>query len=217
MKGKRFFSGIRMAEPPMTSELFSEGVNHQRLMRDIVAFDIETFSLYGFPNDARDPVVGFSLVVPLVKPGVLSLSVIGEASLEQGLLHLLRNLLLCFRGAYLLSYNGAEFDLEYVIKRGRTHGLDFDDVFAELRHIDVYQLVKWLDIKLPRYSQKFIERQLGIRRAIHYVSGSSYHMFYREFLEGGNLAPMFYNIEDSFGCLRIASAILKLLKRHRGR
>ena len=215
MSAKHFFSRTDMDKPPMTLSLFSEGAHQPKLMRDIIAFDIETFSPCGFPHDAGDPVVNFSLVVPLVRQGVLSLSVIGEPSLEYGLLYLLRHLLQCFRGAYLLTYNGAKFDLEYVVKRGKKYGLDFNSIFVHLHHVDVYQLLKWLNVRLPRYDQKFVERLLGIRRLVRRISGSSYHIFYRKFLKGGNLEPMFYNIEDSFGCLRIASAISKLLKGKR--
>jgi len=212
--GKGFFSRTGKNKPPMTFGFLFEGV-HTKLMNGLVAFDIETFSPDGFPNDIEDPIVNFSLVFPLVKGGVLALSVIAEPSLEKEILNLLRRLLLSFRGTYLLTYNGTKFDLEYVARRGEIYGFNFESVFSDFWHIDVYQLIRWLNIRLPRYNQKAVERFLGIPRAVRHVSGSSYHLFYGKFLRGGSLEPMFYNIEDSFGCLRISSALLKFLERRR--
>lgn len=193
----------------MTLNYFFEGANSSKLIDDFVAFDIETFSSNGFPFKAEDPVVDFSFVIPLGKGGVLSLSVIAEPSLENGLLLLLHQLLLSFRDAIFFTYNGSKFDFKYVAKRGEMYGLNFEEVFADIYHIDVYRLIRWLDIKFPKYSQKSIERYLGIPRVIQHVSGMNYHLFYEEFLKVGSLTPLFYNIEDSFGCLRIASAILR--------
>jgi uncharacterized protein YprB with RNaseH-like and TPR domain len=59
-----------------------------------------------------------------------------------------------------------------------------------------------LGFKLPSYGQKSIERLLGIRREIRGINGATYHS-YKAFLETGNLKPLFYNIEDSIGCLKI--------------
>ena len=213
MKDKSFFPEMSERKPPMTLSYFSEGVNGSKIFGDLIAFDIETFSPNGFPYNAEDPVVNLSLVVPLAKNGILSLSVIGEPSIENFTLFWLHELLRNFKGAYLLTYNGTRFDIEYITQRGRIYDLNFEDVFANLWHIDVYQMLKWLNIKLPRYNQKFVEKCLGIRRVVHYVTGQSYHLFYREFLKNGTLAPMFYNIEDSFGCLKIANGILRLLNR----
>lgn len=213
MKDESFSPEVSKRKPPMTLNNFSEGVNGSKLFSDLIAFDIETFSPNGFPYNAEDPVVNFSIVAPLVKNGILSLSVIGEPSIEDSMLFWLHELLRNFKGAYLLTYNGAKFDVKYVLQRGRMYNLNFEDVFTNLWHIDVYRMLKWLNIKLPKYNQKFVEKCLGIRRVIHYVTGRSYHLLYREFLENGTLTPMFYNIEDSFGCLRIANAILRLLNR----
>ena len=176
-------------------------------LNDILAFDIETFSPNGFPKRFEDPVVNFSVVTPLGGRGVISLSVIGSWNLEEAMLSLLHELFSGFRGASLLTYNGARFDLEYVAKRGSLYGLGFNDVFSELHHIDVYRVVKWLNIRLLKRDQKSVERRLGLSRSISWISGYNYHESYMRFLRFGNLEPMLYNLEDSYGCLRIASAL----------
>jgi len=112
---EKFLPKISFKGPPMTLRSFSEGV---WLAGNAVAFDIETFSPYGFPAKAQDPVVNFSLVVPLIRKGILCLSVIGEPSLEEKLLYMFKEWFLGFRGAHLLTYNGAKFDLNYIARRG---------------------------------------------------------------------------------------------------
>jgi DNA polymerase elongation subunit (family B) len=209
MDNKNFSTRAVINESPSSFNFFSEGANQTNLLSDLIAFDIETFSPSGFPSDARDPIVNFSLVVPLIRKGILSLSVIGEAASESEMLHLLHRLLLKFEGAQLLTYNGAKFDIKYVVQRGEIYGLNFEGIFANFQHIDVYQLVKLSNINLSGYDQKSVERCLGIPRLIRSISGNSYHLFYRRFLRGGSLKPMFYNIEDSFGCLRIAKSLLR--------
>ena len=176
----------------------------------VLAFDIETFSPNGFPYNFEDPVVNFSLVAPFDGSGFLLLSVIGEPKLENAMLSLLHRLMPLFEGFRLLTYNGSRFDLEYTIERGHLYGLDFEDVFSSLHHIDVYRVVRWLNFNLPRFDQKSVERYFGFRRIIRWISGGTYHAFYRGFLKYGNLKPVFYNIEDSYGCLRIADAISRL-------
>lgn len=192
---------------PMRQLLFLEGSDANSL-----AFDIETYSPRGFPYSAEDPVVNFSLVVPLKHKGVLAVSVLAEPVLEGEVLCLLKHLLEVFKGFTIFTYNGSKFDLEYVHRRGRIHGLDFKGVFAELGHLDVYAAVKEA-VRLPSYGQKFVERVLGVKRAICDVDGACYHRFFDEFSLYGSLKPMFYNIEDSFGCLRIANVLFRRMKK----
>jgi len=176
-----------------------------------LAFDIETYSPKGFPRLMEDPVVNFSLVVPLKRRGVLAVSVLAEPCLEGEILRLLKCLLNAFKGFCLLTYNGSKFDLEYVTHRGRFYGLDFVSVFSQIEHLDVYKAVReafWL----PNYGQKSVERFLGINRVVKDVNGAFYHLFFGEFALNRSLKPMFYNIEDSFGCLRIANTVLRRLK-----
>lgn len=212
MESESFFSETGNDEAPMTVRHVSEGLKKPKFARNIVAFDIETYSPRSFPYQAEDPVVNFSLVAPIANKGFLALSAIVEVNMERELLSLLRLLLLSFNGACLLTYNGSKFDIEYVVRRGKLCGLNFRDVFAGLRHVDVYQLLKWLNVKFPRYDQKTVENCLGIRRAIPHVCGSSYHLFYNDFIGKSDLTAMFYNIEDSFGCLKIAGCIPSILR-----
>jgi uncharacterized protein YprB with RNaseH-like and TPR domain len=152
--------------------------------------------------------------VPLKRRGVLAVSVLAEPCLEGEILRLLKCLLNVFKGFCLLTYNGSKFDLEYVTHRGRFYGLDFADIFGEIEHFDVYKAVReafWL----PSYGQKAVERFFRINRVVNDVNGACYRLVFDEFSLNGSLKPMFYNIEDSFGCLRIANAVLRGLERVR--
>jgi uncharacterized protein YprB with RNaseH-like and TPR domain len=48
-----------------------------------------------------------------------------------------------------------------------------------------------------------VERHIGINRIVNDVSGSTYHEAFQSFLRYGDLKPLFYNIEDTVGCLLI--------------
>lgn len=181
----------------------------------IVAFDIETFSSEGFPYDFKDPIVNFSFTAPLNGLGLLSLSIIGDVGLEGDILSLLYGFIRAFQGFYLLTYNGTKFDLEYVVRRGRLYGLNFSGVLSGMRHIDVYRFVRRASLDMPRFDQKSVERYFGFRRVLGQISGDLYHLYYRSFLGEGSLEPVFYNIEDSYGCLRICSALLSFLAEKR--
>ncbi|MEM2319560.1 MAG: ribonuclease H-like domain-containing protein [Candidatus Bathyarchaeia archaeon] len=200
----------------MSTSTSFEGAVVRELDRGLFAFDIETFSPKGFPSQTEDPIVNFSLVSPLTEGGVVALSAIVKPNFERELLLLLYKLLSNLGGGCLLTYNGLRFDVRYVVQRGGLYGLNFEDVFANFCHFDVYRLLRWLDVSFPRYDQKTVERCLGIVRAIRHVSGGNYHLFYNDFVRMGNLTPMFYNIEDSFGCLRIACNMHSLLARRQG-
>lgn len=189
---------------PMKQGLFFEGSD-----LNFLSFDIETYSPDGFPYAMEDPIVNFSLVAPWTSKGLLSVSVLARPSFEREILRLLYNLLLGLQGCFLLTYNGSKFDLPYTIKRGKLYGLDFADVFSKFRHWDVYQKVKCLNLGLLRYDQRSVERFLGVSRVLSNVEGGSYYLFFEDLFRGGGLEPLFYNIEDSFGCLRIADRILK--------
>ncbi|MBC7129727.1 ribonuclease H-like domain-containing protein, partial [Candidatus Bathyarchaeota archaeon] len=173
---KGFFQRFSGAGPPMTMKDFYEGVLGSASIKNMLSFDIETFSPTGFPYNAEDPVVNYSLVAPLERGGLFAVSAIGLPEAEVNLLRLLRGLFEAFEGFYLLTYNGVKFDLEYVVKRGRLYGLDFMDALRRHEHIDVYQLLRWLGVRLPSYSQKSVEKVLGIKRAVENVSGGNYHI-----------------------------------------
>ncbi|HID17965.1 TPA: hypothetical protein EYP27_00300 [Candidatus Bathyarchaeota archaeon] len=210
MESKRLFQRVSGLEPPMMLEGFFEEAFNSPLLKDVVSFDIETFSPNGFPYNAEDPVVNYSLVIPLSGQGFVAISAIGFPKTEGSLLKLLNSLLMAFRGFHLLTHNGVKFDLEYVARRGRLYGLDFHQALNKLQHVDVYQLVRRLKVGLPSYAQKFVEKALGIKRVVEGVSGYNYHRVYRGFVDNGDLTPLFYNLEDGFGCLRIAGAVLRL-------
>jgi len=206
MGGESFCENSSVVLSPMKRLLFLEGSG-----ANFLAFDIETYSPKGFPHLMEDPVVNFSLTTLLKKRGVLTVSFLAEPCLEGETLRLLKCLLSVFKGFRLLTYNGGKFDLEYVRHRGRFYGIDFEGVFSEIEHFDVYRVVReafWL----PNYGQKSVERFLGINRVVNDVDGSSYHLVFDEFALNWSLKPMFYNIEDSFGCLRIMDAVLRRLK-----
>ena len=208
-----FFRGFSDSGSPMTFKGFFEETLGPALLGGVVSFDIETFSPHGFPYNAEDPVVNYSLVVPMREFGLLAISAIGSPEAEADLLRLLSGLLVAFKDSYLLTYNGAKFDLDYVTRRGGLYGLNFEEIFDIQRHVDVYQLVRWLGVRLPCYSQQSVEKALGIKRAVLDVSGRNYCRVYRNFIKYGDLTPLFYNLEDSFGCLRIAKAILRFPRR----
>ena len=171
-----------------------------------IGFDIETHSPKGFPADGQDPVVTATLATSLsrdVRTGLLLTSLIFPPSMEDLLLIWLHQFLTSFRDGCLVTYNGTKFDLQYVVHRGRIHGIDFDPVFLNYDHIDVYKLVRRAKVRLSSYGQKTVERWLGIDRVVDDVSGATYHQAFRCFQGFGSLKSLFYNIEDSIGCLRI--------------
>lgn len=206
MGGESFCERGSWALSPMKQLLFLEGSG-----ANFLAFDIETYSPKGFPYLMEDPVVNFSLATLLKQKGVLTTSVLAEPCLESETLRLLKRLLSLFNGFCLLTYNGSKFDLEYVHHRGRFYGIDFDGVFSEIKHFDVYKAVREA-FRLPNYGQKSVERFLGINRVVNDVNGACYHLYFDEFALNWSLKPMFYNIEDSFGCLKIVDAVLRRLK-----
>ena len=171
-----------------------------------IGFDIETYSPNGFPAEGQDPVITVTLATSFsqdLRRGLLLTSLIFPPSMEDLLLIWLHQFLASFRDGCLLTYNGAKFDLQYVVHRGRMHGIDFDPVFLNYDHLDLYEVVRRARVRLPSYGQKTVERWLGIERVVNDVSGVSYHKAFHGFQRFGSLKSLFYNIEDSVGCLRI--------------
>jgi uncharacterized protein YprB with RNaseH-like and TPR domain len=209
MRSASFYPVAAKNASPMKVTSFFEG-----LSTSLVGFDIETFSPNGFPHKMEDPIVSFSLGIPFFRSsrsGLITVSLICDPYLEKDLLVMLHQFLFSLRGSYLLTYNGSKFDVRYVIHRGSFFGLDFNEIFASLSHIDLFKLIRWLNIRLPSYSQRAVERLVGVNRVIRDVSGASYHLSFVDFLTRGSLKPLFYNIEDSVGCLRIANRLFSVL------
>jgi len=179
--------------------------------RQLVGFDLETYSLHGFPDGFEDPIVNFSLAVQN-EVGLLILSFISAPRFELELLKLLRSGLEAINGGVLLTYNGVRFDLQYAVRRSAEYGLDFKDVFQGFRHVDLYRLLRLSRVRLQGYGQKSVERFLGIKRVVTDVTGANYHKFYSKFLSDGDLRAVLYNIEDSVGCVRLAQVLPKFFK-----
>jgi uncharacterized protein YprB with RNaseH-like and TPR domain len=194
-----------------------EGLKTILSQESIIGFDIETFSPHGFPERMEDPIVNFSLGVPFVRCsriGLVVVSLICDPYLEKDLLDMLYQFLSFLGGACLVTYNGSKFDVKYVIHRGNFFGLDFGEVFAGLFHVDLFKLVRWLHVRLPSYSQRTVEKFIGVDRVVKDVSGASYYSAFVDFLTRGSLKPLLYNIEDSTGCLQIANRLFPALKEN---
>ena len=187
-----------------------------RLKLPYIGFDIETYSPNGFPADGQDPIIAVTLAASFsqdVRKGLLLTSLIFPPPMEDLLLIWLHQFLASFRDGCLVTYNGAKFDLQYVVHRGRMHGIDFDSAFLNYDHLDLYEVMRRSSVRLPSYGQKTVERWLGIDRIINDVSGGSYHKAFHCFQNFGSLKPLFYNIEDSVGCLRILKELTNLGRR----
>jgi uncharacterized protein YprB with RNaseH-like and TPR domain len=213
--GRELLASWREDVSPMSRTIF-EGLNRPpSLDLPYVGFDIETYSPNGFPEDGEDPVVTATLAMSISRDprrGMLLISLIYPPSLEENLLAWLHRFLSSSKGGLLLTYNGARFDLQYATHRGRIYGIDFETAFSSYEHVDVYEVVRRANIQLPSYGQKTVERFMGVNRLVNDVSGSSYHQVFHNFLRSGSLKPLFYNIEDSVGCLRIVDAVFRRLK-----
>lgn len=196
----------------LMSHAVFEGSNRpQSLDLPYIGFDIETYSPDGFPRNREDPIIAATLAVSMnrdPRKGLLLISLIYPPSMEETLLLWLHRFLSSSQGSRLVTYNGTRFGLQYVIHRGRRHGIDFDTVFSNYDQIDLYQVVRRARLRLPSYGQKTVERLMGIDRVVNDVSGASYHKAFYNFLRFGSLKPLFYNIEDSVGCLRILNELL---------
>jgi DNA polymerase elongation subunit (family B) len=186
----RFYPVVAENASPMKVTSFFEGLNSPPFSNGfLVSFDIETYCPNGFPHKMEDPIVNFSLAIPFFrnsKGGMLTISLICDPCLEKDLLATLHQFLFSLRGAYLLTYNGSKFDVKYVTYRGNFFDLNFNKVFAGLSHIDLFKIVKWLNIRLPSYSQRAVERFFGVNRIVRDVSGSSYHLSFVDFLTRGS-------------------------------
>lgn len=207
---REFIARWREDVSPMSRAVFEGSNRPPSFDPPYTGFDIETYSPNGFPRNGEDPVIAATLAVSTnrdPKKGLLLISLIYPPNMEETLLLWLHRFLSASQGSRLVTYNGAKFDLPYVIHRGRTHGIDFETVFSNYDHIDLYQVVRRARLRLSSYGQKAVERFMGINRVVNDISGASYHEMFYNFLRFGSLKPLFYNMEDSVGCLQILNEL----------
>jgi uncharacterized protein YprB with RNaseH-like and TPR domain len=139
--------------------------------------------------------------------GLILVSMLFPPSMEEKLLKILNLLLSSGLEGSIVTYNGNRFDLPYTINRGSIYGLNLKDALASYRHLDVYEIARDAVFGLQCYGQKAVEAFLGLKRAVDDISRTNYHLAYRSFLEGGDIGPILYNIEDSVGCIRILNQL----------
>lgn len=176
----------------------------------LLGFDIETYSPQGFPKNFEDPVVAATITIAQslkLGQGLIIISLIYPPCGESLFLKQLLIILASISKGSLITYNGLRFDIAYLIVRAEKYGLNARKILSEHKHIDLYQTIRRMGVKLPSYGQKNVEKLLGIRREVTGISGATYHYHYESFLKTGNLKPLLYNIEDSIGCLKILSKL----------
>jgi len=176
----------------------------------LIGFDIETYSPNGFPAHRQDPIVTATLAIspsPNLNRGLILVSMLFPPSMEGRLLNLLQDLLSPSQCGSLVTYNGKRFDLLYTVHRGFLHGLNLEQTFENYRHLDMYEIVRSTLPMLPSHGQKSVEHLLGLGRLVKNVCGANYHQAFESFLLTGDPRPLFYNIEDSIGCLRILNLL----------
>ena len=71
----------------------------------------------------------------------------------------------------LVHFNGDGFDIPYLLKRARAHGLPYD--FSNIRSFDIYRVIKPYKrlLGLDSIRQKAIEAFLGVRREDRFSGG----------------------------------------------
>ena len=77
-----------------------------------------------------------------------------------------------------------------------------------LTHTDAYDIAR--GFPFSSYSQKRVEAELGINRAVTSVNGSVYHYAYERFQSRGDMDCLLYNIEDSVGVLMLLNRLLSM-------
>lgn len=78
----------------------------------------------------------------------------------------------------LIHFNGDGFDIPYLLKRCRSHGLPYD--FSRITSIDIYRRIKPYRnlLQLESLKQKSIERFLGIHRQDQYSGGELIEVYF---------------------------------------
>lgn len=78
----------------------------------------------------------------------------------------------------LVHFNGDGFDIPYLLKRCRAHGLSYD--FSHIQSIDIYKKIKPYRslLQLDSLKQKALERFLGIHRQDPFSGGQLIEVYY---------------------------------------
>lgn len=166
----------------------------------IISLDIETYSPQGFPYDKGDPIVAAGIAIPFnrkIKSGVIVVSVICNPPLEVKLLDWIFKILSLMPDTFLLTYNGKNFDIPYIVSRAKRYRIDISNTLNKFTHMDLYEIIKYSKIPFPRLSQNVVEKYLGLERSVDGISGANYHRHYLNFLKDGSTKPILYNIEDT--------------------
>ena len=175
----------------------------------MISLDIETYSPYGFPEQKGDPVVSLTLAISetsRIQNGVVVVSILFPPEKERDLLIRTREILSTLPEGTLTTYYGSRFDLPYLRFRGNIHGINLREIETRLTHIDAYDIAR--SFQFPSYSQKRVEKELGIKRTVTSIDGSRYHYAYERFQSRGDLKCLIYNIEDSVGVLMVLHHLL---------
>lgn len=158
-------------------------------------------------------------------PANSSLYLIGCAYFEDKVLHLSQwfldtpedeeNLICAFLDfcsgfSKIIHYNGAGFDIPYIIKKCAIYHIPCD--FSHLKSIDIYKLITpYKDfLKLPGLKQKQLEDFMGISRKDEY-SGGELIKVYNAYISSPSdkllMLLLLHNYEDVLGMLKIVSVL----------
>ncbi|MDW8044994.1 MAG: ribonuclease H-like domain-containing protein [Nitrososphaerota archaeon] len=181
----------------------------------ILSLDVETYSPKGFPYAREDPIIIATLMATNhldIGEGAVILSLLYPPNREKILLKLLKRALtvLGSKESYLITYNGASFDLPYITLRGRLYGIDFENIFTSFTHIDVYHIAKSM-MNVNSYTLKSVESELKIPRNIKSVDGSTIYEAFHNLKYTGDLRVILYNIEDTVNSINILNKLRKII------
>ena len=181
----------------------------QTLRPPLISLDIETYSPHGFPEKKDDPVVSLSLAISetsRIQNGLIVISILFPPEKERDLLLRTREMISMLPSGTLTTFYGSRFDLPYLLFRGNIYGVDLSQIETRLTHIDAYDIAR--SFPFPSYSQKKVEKELGIKRTVTSIDGSRYYCAYERFQTRGDLGCLLYNIEDSVGVLVLLNRLL---------
>jgi uncharacterized protein YprB with RNaseH-like and TPR domain len=178
---------------------------------NIGVIDIETTGL----NPVRNRFILGGLLVP-DSAGKCTMQFLAESNEEE--IALLHTYLSHFKNLdVLISYNGEQFDIPFLIKRLKNYDINIDDLFF-CYSFDIYQILhrfSKLRKVLPNLQQKTVEAFLGLwaKRADEISGAESVDLYYR-FLETGDRAVrdiiLLHNKDDIMQLSRLIKILGKL-------